>query len=318
MEEFLGKVGYRRFCDYVKSKGWSLDKVGVKNDEEYANIYSSISKDNIHIILDENVKYKVVKEKLSIYKSRIPEYQHFIDLCQARVISYDKSVRLFKHKDVKKQMSEIIIKPYADGTGQSEIVQYFRIVDILPEYKSKGEDGNNDVIVLKHEDKHYKFVLEDLEITYPDIDNIMKGYNLPKDRKVGKGSIVKVFDKKSKLELGEIGKVTSRVSISPNKVFYNVLSKGETYIINQSKLKVIDNVNKKDFKEEVRKESRFKAPAIRRRSYTEQAIRAAEERERSIWTTVPRGYTQISAEEIRHAFEQIASAGSRDSQDNSF
>lgn len=133
-------------------------------------------------------------------------------------------------------------------------------IESLLENQTLRDGTVSDVVVLYDNvtDKHYKFHTDDLEFILPDFKNIVKGYNIPKDRKILAKDVVKVVKKNPyKLPYGtEL--VVEAFQKAGNKKFCEVVKDNKTYSIEINKLKKIKdgNISKKEtISEKVTKEA---------------------------------------------------------------
>ncbi len=117
---------------------------------------------------------------------------------------------------------------------------------IHEDYLCKKDGVNRDVFEISNGEKKLKFVIDDLEFIYPDIDKLMKGYNAPKDRIIKKGSNVSLVRNGGlRLPVKAKGVVLEVVNSSENntKRYYDVSFKVndnvEIHRIKYGKLKVI-------------------------------------------------------------------------------
>lgn len=146
-------------------------------------------------------------------------------LCFVRVKSCSNSIKIFGYGNVKKNMLE---------NGEN-----YKIAQILPSFKSKKDGKERDVIEVTVNNRNVKFLIEDLEFIFPDINLLLKGYTAPKNREIKIGSHVKLIDnrkiglpKNVKLKIEDTEKIGSKTYCIVN---YN----NKTYPILKNKLKVI-------------------------------------------------------------------------------
>lgn len=139
-----------------------------------------------------------------------------------KVTKYDQSATLFGYSGVKKQMFE---------SGEM-----FNIADILIDFKCKKDDLIRDVVEICYNNKTYKFLGEELEFIYPNLEDFIKGYSLPKDRTVKSGIVAKVTnDKDTKLTKNDTVKVIRKVF----KDYFEVDKEGKKYLIRKKQLRVV-------------------------------------------------------------------------------
>lgn len=139
-----------------------------------------------------------------------------------KVTKYDQSAALFGYSGVKKQMFE---------SGE-----VYSIADILIDFKCKKDDLIRDVVEICYNNKTYKFLGEELEFVFPNLEEFTKGYQLPKDRVVRVGSVAKVTnDKDTKLTKNDTVKVIKKVF----KDYFEVDKDNKKYLIRKKQLKVV-------------------------------------------------------------------------------
>lgn len=96
--------------------------------------------------------------------------------CQFRIKDYKKSSKLFAYTEAKKLLLNKIVK----------------VEKIELQSQVKKSDQLEDTIYVKVENKNLRFSLDDVEILYPNI----KGLHKSKDRKILKGSSIKIVKNK--------------------------------------------------------------------------------------------------------------------------
>jgi len=112
----------------------------------------------------------------------------------------------------------------------------FNIADILFDFVSKKDGLVRDIVEVIYNNRTYKFLGEELEFIYPDLDILTKGYNLPKDRTFKIGKTAKVInDKHTKLPLKAIVKIESHAF----KDYYKVSYDNTMHIIAKKQLKIV-------------------------------------------------------------------------------
>lgn len=98
-----------------------------------------------------------------------------LEFCQFKVINYIESAKLFKFTEAKKKLVGKIVN--------------IENIELNAEVKSSTEKHDT-LFVLTEEGKRLRFLLSDIEIIYPNIN----GYNIPKDRSIKEGEIVRIKD----------------------------------------------------------------------------------------------------------------------------
>lgn len=166
---------------------------------------------------------------LSKYKNNILGYNinsRIKILCFVKIKDYKVSSEIFGYSKLKKNM-------YESG-------QYFKIENILLDHTCKKDSIVRNIIEIKLNNRNYKFDIEDIEFILPSFDNIVKGYNKPKDRVIKPGVRVKVIDnRKTRFNKNEILTVDSVQTLNKGKVYATVKGDDKKGIINSKKIKVI-------------------------------------------------------------------------------
>ena len=180
-----------------------------------------------------NNDYKLEKiPDLSTYRAYnigIPERTILKTICNVKIKSFQESADLFGYKPTKEFMMK---------SGQQ-----FEIGNVMIDYTCKKDGEIRSVVEVIFKDKALKFLPEDLEFIYPDLELLRKGYTEPLDRKIKKGSKVKVVDdrripfkKNTKLKVNTV--ITVGHS-SFSKKYCSVLNDYKEYLIPIKKLKVV-------------------------------------------------------------------------------
>ena len=139
-----------------------------------------------------------------------------IKICKFKVKDYRKSSELFKFGGIKKEL-----------VGKEVSISQLEL-----EVKVKRSDNLENTLYINHSDRRYRFVLEDIEIIYPNIN----GYHLKKDRKIRPGNKVRVINDRhmNNVKRNDIIKVTEIKKIGnkqyvgfekENKIIYHRVNK---------------------------------------------------------------------------------------------
>lgn len=171
---------------------------------------------------------------------------------RVKITNYEKSSELFGYKPTKKAMFE---SKTSDNEKSNNFL--YDIEQICENFISKKDGKTYNVVILKLKSKNnevikkLKFVEEDLEFVYPDLDKFFKSITIPKDRKIKSGSVCKIIDdRKIPISRNSVVKVINISSFNtktklPNgkltktKSYAYVLFNNKEYTINSNKLKVI-------------------------------------------------------------------------------
>ncbi len=185
------------------------------------------------VLFKENNDYKLEKiPDVSTYRAYnigIPERTILKTICNVKIKSFQESADLFGYKPTK----EFMMKS----------AQQFEIGNVMIDYTCKKDGEIRSVVEVIFKDKALKFLPEDLEFIYPDLELLRKGYTEPLDRKIKKGSKVKVVDdrripfkKNTKLKVNTV--ITVGHS-SFSRKYCSVLNDYKEYLIPIKKLKVV-------------------------------------------------------------------------------
>jgi hypothetical protein len=163
------------------------------------------------------------------YNIGIPERTILKTICNVKIKSFQESADLFGYKPTKEFMMK---------SGQQ-----FEISNMILDYTCKKDGVVRNVIEVIFKDKALKFLPEDLKFVYPDLELLRRGYTEPLDRKIKKGSKVKVVDdrripfkKNTKLKVNTV--ITVGHS-SFGRKYCSVLNDYKEYLIPIKKLKVV-------------------------------------------------------------------------------
>jgi hypothetical protein len=163
------------------------------------------------------------------YNIGIPERNILRTFCDVKIKSFQESADLFGYKPTKEFMMK---------SGQQ-----FEISNMILDYTCKKDGIIRNVVEVIFKDKALKFLPEDLEFIYPDLELLRKGYTEPLDRKIKKGSNVKVVDdrgipfkKNTRLKVNTV--ITVGHS-SFGRKYCSILNDYKEYLIPTKKLKVV-------------------------------------------------------------------------------
>lgn len=245
MEEILRKWGFHGF--FEKNPNWSDDHVILKTliyrdytmpdgtitklpFKDSKTIVSCLKNKNIIIYKDpdnnKSWKFNTDKKQEFYYKSRSYD-QLFMNIVHVKIKSYETSALLFGNSKIKKSMME---------TKENFIIGKLNL-----QHPCKKDGSIRNLIeVIAPNGRNIKFVEEDIEFIYPDINSITKGYNIPLDRTIRNGSKVKIYKKNTaRISYGTKAVVES-VNKTGNKKYCKIITENKkSYIIEQSKIRVI-------------------------------------------------------------------------------
>lgn len=258
MEELLKKLGFYNFLEKIQSKEWYLgniilrdyknpkkELIGYKSQNTlsgtrepvYRNYYDKkivpcIRKSKyMAIIKDKDIKenniFKFTNNDMVEFYSKINKIEHnFMYFTFVKVKDYKLSALLFGHSNIKSTMME----------GKA----LYNITKICPEYSCKDGKIRNIFEVESPNGKNLKFVLEDIEIVYLNIDKLTKGYTLPLDRTIKKESKVKIYKKNDAgLPYGTMAIVDNLKRAGNIKYVEIITENNKKYLIKQNKIRVI-------------------------------------------------------------------------------
>lgn len=196
-------VEFSKYCYYSGNK--SLPIIIFKEDNEFK--ITSLNKFKKHNILMNSIKD-------SNY------FELFDELIDYKIINYEESGNLFKYKLIKKEMFE----------NQNDVK--YGISEIKLDHNCKLDNTIRPIISLFNPTKaiNLKFVLSDIGFNFPNndikikIDNMIKGYNEPKNKNIKAGIHFKVINNKNirNVDIGQKGIV---------KELTNVRAKGHSNYI---------------------------------------------------------------------------------------
>lgn len=243
MINLLDKYGYNNFINkYNKIINIRYYYDGSSN--KFTGILFPYSKNKLAqslLIIDiNNFKYKLVDNN-AIYSINysIQSIDKIKQLAFVKIKSYKESSRLFGYGKIKKEMfekSQDIIKDNGFGVQKTIKGELFIIDSILQEFTCKKDKSIRDIFQIKYNGKNLKFAATDLELIYPEIDQIIKGFNNKKDRTIRKNSNVLIKTKnKNKIT----GVVVERLEQIGYMKFSKVKIGDKIRIFNNKKLKVI-------------------------------------------------------------------------------
>lgn len=146
-------------------------------------------------VVKEDLKLKILKKddkKYNYHSKMITDINSVLtNFAKVKIINYEESGKLFKFVNYKKQMYELA-NPSEEEIKDGKTPLLYDITNIEPGHECKADGVVRNIITLYNRDldKSLKFVLDDVEIIYPDIDNFIKGYSKPKDRSIKVGDSV--------------------------------------------------------------------------------------------------------------------------------
>jgi hypothetical protein len=171
----------------------------INKSSSSANIKLIKHSIGVNILIDSDLKLKSFKYdniKYSYNNSMITDYNSILtNFAKVKIINYEESSKLFKFTNYKKQMFAASNPTEEDLKLNKELkpVLYdITNVECSHECKADGVARNIITVYNREIDKSLKFVLDDVEIVYPNIDNFIKSYNKPKDRSIKIGDLVKL------------------------------------------------------------------------------------------------------------------------------
>lgn len=238
----LDKYGYDNFIN--ENKNIINVKHSYYNNNKFTLItfpYSKNKLSNLALKIDiDNYKYELMNHSVNyLINYSITSDEKIKQLAYVKIKSYKESSRLFGYGKIKKEMYEKsldLVKDNGFGIQKIQKGELFIIDAILPDFTCKKDKSIKDIFQIKYNGKNLKFVSTDLELVYPDIKSIIKGFNDRKDRTVRKNSNVLIKTKdKSKIT----GVVVERLEPIGYMKFSKVKIGDQVKIFNNKKLKVI-------------------------------------------------------------------------------
>jgi len=226
-KNILDVLGINEF--FLKNKIQRLDSIIIKNKKVTNMFYeTALIFENRFAIIKNNKQnsYLFLDHKNSdAGRNFMSNHEAVLKYFYYKVKSIDKSIEFFGHKRVKQSILD-----------SKEI---FKIDKYLPNYSTVKSKEPLDVVTIIKDNKAYKFLIEDLEVVFPDIINLKKGYNPPIDRKIRNGSIVKIT-KKTNTDLKYGDRVTVKELMKAGHNRYCVVAvNNKNYTIEEKKLKVV-------------------------------------------------------------------------------
>lgn len=180
------KTGLNRYIRDVNSlrPAWDIGVWCPKSDpgRRIVMLYSKRMK--FGIIRDDKLKkyIRVNTNDYAMMSSYAESIRIYCEFALVRIKDYKSSAEVFKIKKLKKDMCE------------SE--ELFSLNNILEGYTCGLDQMVRDIVEVRSPDgRNIKFVLSDIELVLPNIADMMKGYNPPKDRRIMRGSTVKIRKK---------------------------------------------------------------------------------------------------------------------------
>lgn len=133
--------------------------------------------DNKFIILFEDGKYKIKNGKYIVNYQNYDSFTYIINnFLKFKIKDYQLSSNIFGYKKTKKEMFE--------SNKQYEIENFYE------DFTCKKDNVVRNIVEIFNGEKVLKFVLDDIEIIYPDIDKLLKGFQPKKDRTIRRLSTV--------------------------------------------------------------------------------------------------------------------------------
>lgn len=240
MENLINKCGYNDFINkhnliyeygtyFIKGENTInttriILKLGASN---LMIINNPISKKFDKIVM-ENI-YNYTKNKRIIFDPLTKTTKAVLSgLVFIKIKSCEESIRLLGFKSAKTRMMESN--------------NLYKIDLFYPDHTCKIDNQVRDMISIKddYSGKSFKFLVEELEFIYPDIDKILKEYTPPKNRYfLVAGSDVKVVDnRKTNLNKKEKGIIKKIINIG-NIKYCVVNINNKDYTINSKQLRIV-------------------------------------------------------------------------------
>ncbi len=233
-----------------------------KGNNSYIGIRFIHQGKDIIIYKEENeAKFKVLKIKNNeiVKTSLLPTNNIIIkNLTITKLKGFQESSKLFKYGRIKETMfinnsfDEIYNKSLKEGLDdkQSKDLAYqakkksYDIEEILMDYICKEDSIKRDIVTIKSIDTNrcIKFVLSELDFILPDIDLLLKGYNIPKNKKIEIGSkfIVNNNRDNRKIPLKSSGLITAKLDIKiGTKSYYTAKIDNKKYTVHERNIKII-------------------------------------------------------------------------------
>ena len=139
--------------------------------------------------------------------------------CKFKVKNYVDSSKIFKFTELKKKMVGIIVP----------------VSGLELNVKCKNSTDKQNTIFCNYNDRNYRFILDDLEIIFPNIS----GYNPPKDRVIKASDKVRVInDKHSRFKKNDIVKIHQLKKVG-NKTYAGIKVKNKIVYERVKKFKKI-------------------------------------------------------------------------------
>lgn len=259
MKELLERLG---FYDFLKKyeENWKIVPI-IKRHYETSNTMDQLLVDEITgrtqpITITVNPYQKHVgtiivpvlySRNKTLYISKDDNDKFILGNCK-NIETY--GLKSYKDEEIFQHMSLVKIKDYKLSSsfyGHSimkrtmfESNNLFNMTKIYPLRTCK--DGTiRDVVELKSlNGKNLKFVLDDVEIIYPNVEKITKGYNFPIDRTIRKECKVKVYKKNAaRLSYGTVAKVSNLVNAGNIKYAEIITRDNKKHLVERNKIKVI-------------------------------------------------------------------------------
>lgn len=201
-----------------------LKMISIKDSTSFMAIKTRIKKSNKKDII---TPFKNITNNLDILKT----------ICFAKVKGYERSGKLFGYLANKKAMYNSSLDLLDENNKIKEKGKLFNIVDIQGNYTCKKDKEKRDIIILKgNNQKSLKFLLEDIELVYPNINKYLKGYKEPKSQVKKVGAEVRILDKTG---LKLVGKIKVRLENIGKTSYYQVQIGNNIKVFKGKQLKLI-------------------------------------------------------------------------------
>jgi hypothetical protein len=211
-----------------------------------------------------------------------------VEFCCARIKSIELSTANFGHNNIKQNMIES--KYFFRITGYTNNVAVPRTGEMVSTVSLRNpSDGRS-----------YSFDYRDIEVIVPNPEDLFKGYNMPLDRTIRVGRLVKVTKKvSSDLSVGSRGIVANKVNAG-SKMYCDVNINDKLHRIDSSKLRIVFNPNEVVSKEEDSKKDRLEKK-FGKRTARGSSIRSEE----PTATDNPWGFTIASEADFEETFNRL-------------
>lgn len=231
------KLGYKNFVNSYREKLYIRSIIG---DTSYGELTFTIGDNIKQIVLDnEKLIYKISNHK-TVNIINVPStysYVQYLNNYIFKLVDYKKSSNIFGYKNIKKEIF----------TNQKPV----KISNIYLDYKCKKDGIVRDIIEISVNGRNLKMLASEVSPIYPDIDKLLKGYNVKKNRKITIGDTVyvkhhKVIPYKEKCVALKLMTSSNRIKIlslvdseiisESYKEYYKVEYNKNHYIVDKKKL----------------------------------------------------------------------------------